>query len=220
MIDELLKISELRSRCLVHTREAYSMVEGLNQPQILDIGCGNGTPTLELATLSGGLVIGIDTDQSALETFRKRIEERGLSDFVSAIHCSLYDTEFPDENFDLLWEEGVLHLLDPRRSFSECHRLLKSGGFLVGHERIEWFETTRPRLPEFGFKFIDQHLLPKHFWWTDYGAPLEKRIDSLLKSQPTLAQSPEITRHKREVAAVKADPGHFDCGFFILQKQT
>ena len=54
--------------------------------KILDIGCGNGTPTLELARLSGGEVIGVDIDQSALDEFAGKIQAAGLGDRVKALN--------------------------------------------------------------------------------------------------------------------------------------
>ena len=44
------------------------MLPELAKPRILDMGCGSGIPTLELARLSRGEAIGIDIDQPALDT--------------------------------------------------------------------------------------------------------------------------------------------------------
>lgn len=43
-----------------YTRRAFEMLPKLDKPRILDIGCGPGGPTMELARLSGGSVIGLD----------------------------------------------------------------------------------------------------------------------------------------------------------------
>jgi ubiquinone/menaquinone biosynthesis C-methylase UbiE len=121
-IDEALNVEELRERCLKHSRRAYRLLPPFEQPRILDIGCGQGQQTIELARLGGGEVVGIDIDQAALSRLRQRIDQAGLGDRVKAIHVSLFDNGFDDNSFDVLWEEGVLNLLDSSRSLPECRR--------------------------------------------------------------------------------------------------
>jgi SAM-dependent methyltransferase len=217
-VEHALGVQELRARFLEHTRKAYDLLPALNRPRILDIGCGQGAPTLELASLSGGEVVGIDIDEKALSRLQERIEESCLSGRVKARRCSFLNSGFAAESFDVLWEEGVLHLLDPARSVAECRRLLRPGGFLVMHETIEWFEKVRKKFPRHGFALVARHLLPRHLWWTDYGAPLEARIREFRETHRATPEPPELTRHAREVAGMKADPGKTDGAFFILQK--
>ena len=127
-IEHALRIDELRAGFLKYTREAYALLPELARPRILDIGCGSGLSTIELARLSGGEVVGIDPDLCALARLQQRIARVGLGHRVKAIGASLGDTALADESFDVLWEEGVLHLLDPARSLPACHRLLRPGG--------------------------------------------------------------------------------------------
>jgi SAM-dependent methyltransferase len=218
-IDRELNVEELRGRFLRYSRQAYRLLPPLDQPRILDIGCGQGQQTIELARLSSGEVIGIDIDLAALAGLRQRIERAGLGDRITAVHASLFDNGFDDESFDLLWEEGVLHLLDPSRSLPECRRLLKPDRCLVMLETIEWFEGIRDRLPRLGLVLVNQHLMPKHCWWTDYGAPLKERILQLRATYGNAASSPKLARHERDVAAIEKDLDRTDCGLYIVQKR-
>lgn len=219
-IERALGIQELRARFLRHTKRAYLMLPAFDRPRILDIGCGTGLPTIVLAQLSLGEIVGIDTEDAALSQLRQRIEHANLSHRVTAVNASLYETGIPDESFDILWAEGVLHLLDPCRSFRECHRLLKPKGFFMIHETIAWFEELRESLPRFGFEYVDQHLLPRHCWWTDYGAPLEERIWAFREAHGGAAEFGEFARYEQEVARLKEAPGQFDCGFFLIKKRS
>lgn len=216
---EELGIDALRRRLLEHTRRSYRMLRLPDRPQVLDIGCGRGLPTVELARLSGGRVVGIDTDDEALSHLRRRVEKEGLTTQVTVLLRSLYETGLGNESFDLLWEEGVLHLLVNSKSFRECNRLLKPGGFLVMHETISWFESIRDKVPAWGFQFDCQHLLPKNFWWDQYGAPLEQRIQTLRASGKSVSDRNELFRYEQEVAAIKADSEQLDCGFFAVKKR-
>ena len=216
-IDKALSIQELRGRFLKHTRQAYRLLPSLDQPRILDIGCGEGQQTLELARLSGGEMVGIDIDNAALSRLRYRIDQAGLGDRIKVIHVSLFNNTFDDSSFDVLWEEGVLHLLDASRSLAECQRLLKPDGYLVMHETILWFESTQKKLPEFGFKFMDQYMLPKHFWWNNYGSPLEDRIRAYRDIYGDTSDSKKLAEYENVVASIKRDLDQTDCGIYLVK---
>ena len=64
-----------RERLNKYTRLAYQMLPRIENPHILDIGCGSGVPTIELAKLSNGEIIGIDINQSLLDNLDRKIEE-------------------------------------------------------------------------------------------------------------------------------------------------
>jgi len=219
-IDQALGVEELRGRCLKHTRRAYRLLPPIKRPWILDIGCGQGQQTVELARLSLGKVVGIDIDDTALSTMRQRIIQTSMGDRVKVTHASLFDNGFDDNSFDVLWEEGVFHLLDASDTLTECRRLLKPDGYLVMHETITWFESIQKRFSEFGFRHMGQHMLPKHFWWTDYGAPLEERIRAYRRIHGDGPDSPRLSEHERLVSSIKSDPDKTDCGFYLVKKRS
>jgi SAM-dependent methyltransferase len=217
-IDKALHIEELRGRFLKHTRLAYRRLPLLEQPRILDIGCGPGQQTIELARLSGGEVVGIDTDPSAVSRLQKRIDQANAGDRIKVIHVSLFDNKFDDDCFDIIWEEGVFHLLDASKCFVECRRLLKPNGYLVMHETILWLESTKIRLPDFGFKLMDEHILPKHSWWTDYGAPLKDRIKAYRDAHGNASNSKKLAQYESVVASIESDPDRSDCGIYLVKR--
>ena len=111
MSEDLLKelnTEELRKGFLRYTRKAFQMLPKMDKPRILDIGCGTGIPTIELARLSNGEIIGIDIDQDALDKLNLKIEKKRLSSRVKIINCSLYKTEFPSFSFNILWDEVMI----------------------------------------------------------------------------------------------------------------
>ncbi len=217
-IEETLQTQELRSGFLRYTREAHALLPAMDHPRILDIGCGSGSATMELVRLGCSEVVGIDTDAAALSEMKQRLAAAGLGNRVTVVNTSLFDVGFPAASFGVLWEEGVLHLLDSRRSLPVCHRLLKPGGFFVMHETVAWFEEARDSLRTVGFKIFNQVLLPKRAWWTDYYEILEARIRALREAHGVDLEPEKLAQHEREIAVVKADPERFDCGFFILQR--
>jgi ubiquinone/menaquinone biosynthesis C-methylase UbiE len=87
---------------LAFTRKAFQMLPELGNPRILDVGCGQGGPTLELARLSGGQVTGLDIDQAALDELVRRAGQEGLSGRIQVVQGSMLNMEFADESFDVI----------------------------------------------------------------------------------------------------------------------
>src|SRR5215831_8704322 len=78
--------------------------------RVLDIGCGSGTTTLELAMRvgEGGQVLGADIAQPSVAKARERIAAAGLRHAdVTVADAATHD--FPRANFDLLFSRlGVM----------------------------------------------------------------------------------------------------------------
>jgi ubiquinone/menaquinone biosynthesis C-methylase UbiE len=185
---------------LSFTRKAFQMLPNLENPRILDVGCGQGGPTLELARLSGGHVTGLDIDQSALHELAKRADEEGLADHIQVVHGSMFDMQFKDESFDVIWAEGSMHILGFERALGEWRRFIWPGGFLVVHEMI-WLRPDPPaevvncpelaypgirtvpeyieQVPAQGYDLVGHFALPEDFWLADYFVPMVARIRHL-----------------------------------------
>jgi SAM-dependent methyltransferase len=182
------------------TRKAFQMLPELDNPRILDVGCGQGGPTLELARLSCGHVTGLDIDQPALRELARRADEEGLSDHVQVVHGSMFDMEFADESFDIIWSEGSMHILGFERALGEWRRFIRPCGFLVVHE-MAWLRPDPPpeirscwqmaypgirtaseyveQAPDCGYDLVGHFVLPEDFWWVDYYVPMVARIRQL-----------------------------------------
>jgi len=221
MSEEILRELDaegLRSVFLKYTRKAFESIPERDKPRILDIGCGMGMPTLELAKVSNGEVTGIDIDQGALDKLNLKIKQEGLSERVKVFNRSVYDTKFEDGMFDIIWEEGVIHLLDLTRALTECNRVLKLNGFMVTGEATNWASRKLKNFPKFGFKLFKQIPWERKCWWTQYYSPLEEKINILRKKYDNFDDIEEIKRHIMEIEMVKKNPAGFDCITYILQK--
>ena len=160
------------------------MLPQMDRPRILDIGCGSGVSTLELARLSRGKVIGIDIDQPALDKFTKRIKEAGLTDRIQAINCSMFDMDFPDESFDIVWAEGSIYVIGFERGLREWKRLLKPGGSMVVHDEQGNVREKLEQISDCGYELLGYFTLSKETWWTEYFAPLEKLVNETRTKYP------------------------------------
>ncbi|MEU7692588.1 MULTISPECIES: methyltransferase domain-containing protein [Microbispora] len=100
--------------------------------RILDVGCGPGTITADLAGLvPEGEVIGLDTGPEILEQARREAEGRGLGN-VSFTTGDVHALDYPDASFCVVHAHQVLqHVGDPVGALREMRRVTKPGGIVA-----------------------------------------------------------------------------------------
>ncbi|MFC1916837.1 class I SAM-dependent methyltransferase [Chloroflexota bacterium] len=215
-----LRKDNIRKRLLKYTRKAFRMLPQLEKPRILDVGCGSGIPTLELARLSHGEIMGIDIDQPALGKLTSKIKEAGLTDQVQAVNCSILDMDFPDGRFDIIWSEGSIYAIGFERGLREWRRFLKPDGFMVVHDEQGNVKEKLEQISNCGYELLDYFILGKDTWWTEYFAPLEKCISEIrtkCADDPKLL--PALDNDRREIDTFKKNPGRYSSVFFIMKKR-
>ena len=219
--DLLSKINQdyFREQFNKYIRKAFQMLPELEKPRILDIGCGSGVPTIELAKLSDGEIIGIDINQSLLDKLNRRIEEEGFSSRVKTVKCSLFEIDFPDESFDIIWAEGSIWIIGFEKGLKEWNRLLKTNGFLVVHDEIKTVSNKLKKIPSCGYKLINYFSLPEDVWWIEYYRPLEIRIKELrIKYNNDPEALKILKKFQNEIDMVKKNPKDHASAFYIMQK--
>lgn len=114
---------------------AYLLPHLTSSMRILDIGCGPGTITCDLASrVPQGHVTGIDSTDSVLEQARACANERHLDNVTFAVG-DIYALDFPEASFDVVHVHQVLqHLGDPVQALKEMRRVAKPGGLVGARE--------------------------------------------------------------------------------------
>jgi SAM-dependent methyltransferase len=114
---------------------------GFNVGQtVLDIGCGPGYATLDLAELVGptGRVIAVDRSRRFLDTLEERRRARGI-DNVTVVESDLDDVHFAVHGADAAWCRWVLAFVPrPRQLLERVAGALKSGSVFVSHEYFDY----------------------------------------------------------------------------------
>ena len=97
--------------------------------RVLDIGCGAGETSLDLAAAvaPGGAVLGVDISRGLLQVADRRAAERGLqARFVAA---DAQTSDFGGERFDAAFSRfGVMFFADPTAAFANIRKALRPGG--------------------------------------------------------------------------------------------
>lgn len=209
----------VRARLLKYTRKAWDMLPAMERPRILDIGCGSGLPTIQLALWSRGTVIGLDIDQAALDKLVARARAEGLENRVKVMCCSLFEIDLPDAIFDIVWAEGSLNVIGYQRALKEWRRLLRPGGFLVVHDDANDLERKLSSIAVNGYELVGHFLLPDDAWWVDYYAPLKEQVKEWRK---TWANDPQalasLESAQAEIDRYLASPEEFRSMFLIMRR--
>lgn len=103
--------------------------------RLLDVGCGPGTITVDLARrLAPGEVVGIDRAADVVAQAEAHGREQGVAN-VSFTTGDVYALDLPDRSFDVVHAHQVLqHLTRPVAALGELRRVLRPGGLLAVRE--------------------------------------------------------------------------------------
>jgi ubiquinone/menaquinone biosynthesis C-methylase UbiE len=226
-----------------YTRQAYEMMTELpNNPSILDIGCGKGIQTLELARLSGGHLTGLDNHQPFLDELSENASDLGFGDRIETYLGSMFSLDFESESFDALWSEGAIYIMGFEAGLREWRRLVKPGGYIAVSE-LCWFKSE-PEPPneldafwqqEYpGIKSIDENLmiidnlgykvvghfnLPDQVWWESLYDPMEKKLRAMENKYQDDPKAMEIIRIQyQEIEFFKKYSDWYGYTFYVMQK--
>ncbi|MDR6322832.1 class I SAM-dependent methyltransferase [Actinoplanes couchii] len=116
---------------------------------LLDVGCGPGTITADLAAhVTPGRVVALEQTEPALGLARAEIERRGLSGVEFTVG-DVHALDFPDGTFDVVHAHQVLqHVTDPVAALREMRRVTKKGGVVAARDSDYAGFTWFPLLPE------------------------------------------------------------------------
>ena len=223
------------------TRRAFNTIPKLpGRPLVLDIGCGHGVQTIELAKISKGTIIALDNHQAFLNKLMKKAKDEKLLDHIVPKNNSILDMDFDKNTFDIIWSEGALYFMGFQNGLRRCHQLLKNDGFLAVTEivylvndppasLIQYFEKEYPDnkavkdkidlIQNERFHLISNFTLPESSWLDNFYLPMEEELARLNRKY----QGNEIAlgifeEMKNEIKLYKKFSDFYGYEFFIMQK--
>lgn len=114
------------------TRRLMSHGRILPDLDVLDVGCGTGSPACLLAAEHGCRVTGISTSEVGLAEARRKAQSRGLSAMVKFLYADGMANGLPDASFDRVWVMQASHFMPHKdRLFAESARVLRPSGRIV-----------------------------------------------------------------------------------------
>lgn len=227
--------------CPEATRKVFSLVPPLpGDARILDIGCGSGAQTRDLAALTTGTITAVDTHQPFLDAIDAWAEKAGTAQRVKTVCASMNALPFEQESFDLVWSEGAIFIVGFGEGLNLWKPLLKKGGYMVVSD-ADWFEPDPPaelvkwwesegyipvteeemkeRVKRAGLRLVATYRLPEAGWWDNYYVPLLARIAALRKthgSDPGNAALLDALMHEADM--YRKYKRWYGYTFFVMQK--
>jgi len=223
------------------TRRAFNIIPKLSkQPFVLDIGCGPGVQTLDLAKISNGKIIALDNHQTFLDKLMKTARYEGLAEIIIPKNISMLDMDFDENTFDIIWSEGALYFMGFQNGLRRCHQLLKNDGYLAVTEVVylvpnppapvtQFFENEYPDIKDVkskieliqneGFHLISNFTLPESAWLDSYYLPMEEELSRLNKKYRGNKIALGVFKDLRnEINFYKKYSEFYGYEFFIMQK--
>ena len=113
---------------------------------VVDVGCGPGTITLDIAArVAPGRVTGLDTEADIIEQARQSARDVPNVTFRTG---DVYALDFSDASFDVVHAHQVLqHLSDPVAALREMRRVCKPGGVVAARDSDYAAMTWYPEIP-------------------------------------------------------------------------
>jgi ubiquinone/menaquinone biosynthesis C-methylase UbiE len=202
------------------TARALAMAGGLPPaPRVLDIACGPGMQTMDLAAmLPVARITAVDMHGPFLEDLRRRAQAAGAENRIEAVLADMAALPFAPGSFDLIWCEGAAYIMGVGNALRAWRPLLRSGGKLALTEAV-WLkpdapepvrrafaeypamsdvEANRRLVRECGYELLGDFVLPDAAWWDDYYEPMERRIAELLSKYAGDSVAANVLAENRE----------------------
>jgi len=223
------------------TRKVFSFVPLLSEDaKILDVGCGSGTQTRDLAVLTTGAITAVDVHQPFLDTIDAWSKKAGMAQRVKTLRASMDALPFEKEQFDLIWSEGAIFIVGFEQGLSLWKPFLKKGGYMVVSD-AHWFELNPPeelmkwwesegyvpvpeeemkeRVKRTGLRLVATYRLPDAGWWDNYHVPMLARIAELRKTHGSDPGDAAILNAlEYEADMFRKYKQYYGYTFFVMQK--
>ncbi|MFA6332977.1 MAG: methyltransferase domain-containing protein [Methanoregula sp.] len=224
------------------TRHVWSLLPPLpGNAKILDIGCGSGTQTRDLAALTGGTITAVDNHQPFLDSISAWANANGPGGRIRTRAASMDALPFEPGQFDLIWSEGAIFIMGFAEGLRAWKPFVKKGGYIVvsdaawfepnpPQELVHWWETEgyipktedalREQVKNTGLRLIATYRLPAAGWWENYYVPMRARIAELRKthgSDPAHAALLDSLEHEAEM--YRKFRNYYGYTFFVMQNE-
>jgi len=223
------------------TQKAFEAIQGLPpNPKILDIGCGTGTQTFDLAGLTNGDITAVDNHPPFIDILNRKAEQAGLTRRIHGVVGDMSAPNFKAGSFDLIWAEGSIFIIGFEKGLEKWRPLLKPKGYMAVSDMV-WLRSDPPeKVREFlgsdtpgmkltedlladaerqGYRNIDHFFLPDDAWWKDYYEPMTQTIPQIRKKYPEEQNIQEfLDSLELEIEIFQDYSDYYGYVFIILQK--
>jgi len=221
------------------TRRALALCPPLTEHhRILDIGCGSGTQTFDLAAATAAQIVAVDNHPAFVSQLLERAKAERLEARITAQVGDMTALPYPDQSFDLVWCEGAIFIIGFARGLTEWRRLIAPGRHLVVSElcwlqdnpaaelvdffagegaQVDDIATRRKTIAESGYRLLADFELPARGWWDNYYVPMQPLIEQFRRRHADQPEALAVADHLAlEIEMYRRHPGAFGYVFFVM----
>ncbi|MFO1463217.1 MAG: class I SAM-dependent methyltransferase [bacterium] len=168
-LDEILVRESFEAPTALENHYVLEQLGDLRGKRVLELGCGAGEGSVYFA-LQGAEAVATDISSGMVEVVHRVADKYGVA--VKAHRMTAEQIDYPDQSFDVVYGNGVLHHVDFHKAVAEASRVLKPGGKAVFIEPLSYNPVINVyrhiaktvRTPdERPFKFKDLKEMYPHF---------------------------------------------------------
>ena len=222
------------------TRRAFlTMTDIPKQPSILDVGCGPGMQTLDLASLTKGKIMAVDTHQPFLDRLNGTVDQQNLSERVTVLNNDMFSLNFDPETFDVIWAEGSIYIMGFVEALRAWKPMLRKSGYLAA-THITWLrpdppddlrsywakeyplikdiETNLEIVRQCGYKLIAHFTLPESDWWDHYYTPIQQKLPALKEKYKSNVDALAVVQmEETEIEMYRKYASYYGYVFYVMQ---
>jgi len=217
MNDLVKQYFEIKDKCrkglLKYLTKAISIIPIIENPRILDVGCGSGVPTLMIAEKFNGKITAVDTDTKSIDIFREKVENLNLANRVFLTVNSLFDIKVKNNQYDLILAEGLLNVIGFQKGFLRIVKLLKRKGFIIIHDEFQNQNEKIEFIKNNDCKILELFVLDEQIWWNDYFKCLEKEISSISNKELLNLFKSDLL----EIKLFRKNPSNYISTYYIIE---
>ena len=203
-----------RMRLVKYLEQVLNNLSELNNPKMLDIGCGSGVPTLWLAEKFTGTITAIDTDKHLLDFLEHKIQRNKTSSRIETKNVSFFDLVTGPECYDLILAEGFLNVVGFEMGFKTVIEKIKKKGYFIIHDEYKDNDKKTELIYKNNCQIVSSLLLDETIWWRDFYSQLEIEINKPENAHLISLFINEIN----EIDQYKKDPSLFKSIYYVILK--
>jgi len=227
--------------CSAATKKAFASLPALpDRPNILDVGCGTGAQTRDIARMTRGDLIAVDNHGPFLAAIREWASRDGLGERGCTLRASMDALPFRNEAFDVIWSEGAIDIMGFAKGLAAWKPLCRKGGYLVVSDLTLFQRDPPAELPDFmkaynvtlrteeekageirdtGLLLLSTFRLDEAGWLEHFYDPMAERIAAL---RAAVGSSPEraavLDSLEREGGMYRKFRKWYGYTFYVMQR--